>query len=238
VLAERVALEKLYNLKVPDYHQDPPTLFEWSSYAICEAFAIKRGYFLARTGAPDVHRAGLEILKDCLDGKIVLSWRPPLHTTQASVAISFDNVSGGEESEDFEEKSQTDSVNLTQSQSGDDQDDQDDQDGNNDASSVLERDCDGTHDRKNQSEDENENESDSDRQKDEEASPEEDEIELNKLIQQTKKKNKPLNSGHNKNKNVIQNLPKSQGKGNVKQNNKATEYQEKLAEKVRKRTGK
>eukprot|EP01133_Synstelium_polycarpum_P015303 gene15303-18123_t len=31
------------------------------------ALAMKRGYLLAKSGKPDVHRAGLELLKDCVD---------------------------------------------------------------------------------------------------------------------------------------------------------------------------
>jgi len=46
----------------------------WSPFLICEAFAIRSGYYVGRSGRPDVHRAGLEILRDCTDGKIPISW--------------------------------------------------------------------------------------------------------------------------------------------------------------------
>eukprot|EP01114_Cavostelium_apophysatum_P016923 TRINITY_DN490_c1_g1_i2.p1 TRINITY_DN490_c1_g1~~TRINITY_DN490_c1_g1_i2.p1 ORF type:complete len:713 (+),score=236.09 TRINITY_DN490_c1_g1_i2:74-2212(+) len=72
-LAERVPVEKIYNLKFPeddDYK-------EWSPYVICEALAIKRGFRLAKSGRPDVHRAGLELLKEVFDGKVPISWPPP-----------------------------------------------------------------------------------------------------------------------------------------------------------------
>ncbi len=32
---------------------------------------------LGRSGRPNSHRAGLEILKDCLDGVLPISWPPP-----------------------------------------------------------------------------------------------------------------------------------------------------------------
>ena len=70
-LAERVAVEKIYGLQYPD--TDEPY---WTPYSICEAYAIKRGYYVKR-GRPDVHRAGLEILRDCVDGVISISWPPP-----------------------------------------------------------------------------------------------------------------------------------------------------------------
>jgi ribosome biogenesis GTPase A len=70
-LAERVAVEKIYGIQLPD--QDEPY---WTPYSICEAYAIKRGYYVKR-GRPDVHRAGLELLRDCVDGVISISWPPP-----------------------------------------------------------------------------------------------------------------------------------------------------------------
>lgn len=111
-LAERVPVEKVYNLKPPE-EGDP-----WSPFTIAEAYALKRGYLLARTGAPDVHRAGGEILRDCLDGNIVISWPPPSNkvavdtttTTTSSAAptpaedkdVEMKNASDKEESSDGE----------------------------------------------------------------------------------------------------------------------------------------
>ncbi|GAM18735.1 hypothetical protein SAMD00019534_019100 [Acytostelium subglobosum LB1] len=71
-LAERVPVERVYKLQHPDKVDAP-----WSPMALCEAFALKRGYLLAKTGRADVHRAGLEILRDCVDGNVVISWPPP-----------------------------------------------------------------------------------------------------------------------------------------------------------------
>jgi ribosome biogenesis GTPase A len=70
-LAERVPVEKIYGLHHPDQEEK-----HWTPYYICEAYANKRGYYLKK-GRPDVHRAGLEILKDCVDGVISISWPPP-----------------------------------------------------------------------------------------------------------------------------------------------------------------
>ena len=50
---------------------------KWSAFAICEALSEKRGYTLSRGGgAPDVHRAGLEIIRDCVDGIVCLCFHP------------------------------------------------------------------------------------------------------------------------------------------------------------------
>jgi hypothetical protein len=70
-LAERVPLERVYGLRLPDDAKC------WSPYNICEALAVKRGYLLAKSGRPDAHRAGREILIDALDGRVVISWPPP-----------------------------------------------------------------------------------------------------------------------------------------------------------------
>lgn len=70
-LAERVPIEKIYGLQHPD-----PEEKHWTPFYICDAYAHKRGYYL-RKGRTDVHRAGLEILKDCVDGVISISWPPP-----------------------------------------------------------------------------------------------------------------------------------------------------------------
>lgn len=44
---------------------------------LCEALATKRGRFLARTGRPDAHAAGREILYDAQDGVLPVWWLPP-----------------------------------------------------------------------------------------------------------------------------------------------------------------
>ena len=73
-LVEHVELERLYVLQLPDWYENG----QWSSLAICEALGDKRGYTISRGGgAPDVHRAGLEIIRDCVDGVICLCFYPP-----------------------------------------------------------------------------------------------------------------------------------------------------------------
>lgn len=73
-LASYIELERLYNLKLPEWHDEGL----WSSLAICESFAEKKSYFTSKGhGAPDIHRAGLEIIRDCVDGAICLCFHPP-----------------------------------------------------------------------------------------------------------------------------------------------------------------
>jgi ribosome biogenesis GTPase A len=76
-LAEHVELERLYVLKLPDWYEDEDGKGQWSALAICESLGDKRGYTLSRGGgAPDVHRAGLEIIRDCVDGIVCLCFHP------------------------------------------------------------------------------------------------------------------------------------------------------------------
>ena len=73
-LAEHIELERMYVLKVPDWYDED----EWSALAVCEALGDKRGYMTSRGGgAPDVHRAGLEIIRDCVDGIVCLCFHSP-----------------------------------------------------------------------------------------------------------------------------------------------------------------
>jgi len=72
--AERVDLPRAYNLTldVDDYGD------AWSPYAMCGSLADKRGYTLQRGGgAPDMHRAGLEIINNVADGVVLLAFPPP-----------------------------------------------------------------------------------------------------------------------------------------------------------------
>eukprot|EP01132_Coremiostelium_polycephalum_P005408 gene5408-6745_t len=85
-LSERVPLEKVYGLTNP-YEGEP-----WSPLSICEAFALKRGYLIAKSGRPDPHRAGLEILRDCVDGNIVISWPPPTFTKEDYLELNLHNT--------------------------------------------------------------------------------------------------------------------------------------------------
>ena len=72
-LMENIELERLYNIKLPDWAE------EWSALTFCEALGDKKGYTLSKGGgAIDIHRVGLEIIRDCVDGIICLSFQPPI----------------------------------------------------------------------------------------------------------------------------------------------------------------
>ena len=62
---EHHPLERLYSLKLPEWYD------EWSPLAICDALCEKRNYNV-KGGGIDIHRAGLEIISDCVDGIIPL----------------------------------------------------------------------------------------------------------------------------------------------------------------------
>jgi ribosome biogenesis GTPase A len=51
--------------------------FVWSSFRICESYAVKRGWFTESSGKPDTFKAGMSIVKDCVDGKLNLYFLPP-----------------------------------------------------------------------------------------------------------------------------------------------------------------
>jgi len=74
VLAEALSLTKSLALKMPDWYEEEEP---WTPLAIVEAYAEKHKYHIPRSGAPDVHRAGLEILKDAKDGAMLLAYEPP-----------------------------------------------------------------------------------------------------------------------------------------------------------------
>ncbi|KAJ1905587.1 hypothetical protein LPJ71_004506 [Coemansia sp. S17] len=84
-LAERVPVEKLLSLRMPDHHQQSGSAMEgdgrrqpqWSAWAICEAFAVDRGFYTSKAARPDVYRAALHILRWELDGRILMSFKPP-----------------------------------------------------------------------------------------------------------------------------------------------------------------
>ncbi|KAJ2455427.1 hypothetical protein EV183_000759 [Coemansia sp. RSA 2336] len=78
-LAERVPVERVLTLQPP---VDNPDLlqgvnYKWSAWSICEAFAHERGFYTSKGARPDVYRAALHILRWVLDGRILLSFKPP-----------------------------------------------------------------------------------------------------------------------------------------------------------------
>ncbi|RHY57926.1 hypothetical protein DYB38_000659 [Aphanomyces astaci] len=80
-LAEHAPLESILNLAVRtqefDGYLEP---LEWSSWTLCEAYAEKKGYKTERRGRPDHHRAGAELIRDCMDGVLPLYFYPPDYT--------------------------------------------------------------------------------------------------------------------------------------------------------------
>ncbi|KAI8388626.1 uncharacterized protein BYT42DRAFT_560718 [Radiomyces spectabilis] len=73
-LAERIPLEKILSLSPPDLEEAKD--YQWSAWAICEAFAEQRGFHTARAARPDVYRAANVILRLANDGRILLSFKP------------------------------------------------------------------------------------------------------------------------------------------------------------------
>ena len=76
-LMENIELERLYNIKLPDWCEEDEG---WSALTFSEALGDRKGYTLSKGGgAIDTHRVGLEIIRDCVDGIICLSFQPPIH---------------------------------------------------------------------------------------------------------------------------------------------------------------
>lgn len=71
-LSKRVDLYK--KLKIP-FSQEPDE--PNSVFHICEEFAKKCGFFTSKAGRPDTYRAANFILRQVIDGKILISWTPP-----------------------------------------------------------------------------------------------------------------------------------------------------------------
>eukprot|EP00471_Norrisiella_sphaerica_P011802 CAMPEP_0184497410 /NCGR_PEP_ID=MMETSP0113_2-20130426/36460_1 /TAXON_ID=91329 /ORGANISM="Norrisiella sphaerica, Strain BC52" /LENGTH=609 /DNA_ID=CAMNT_0026884503 /DNA_START=43 /DNA_END=1872 /DNA_ORIENTATION=- len=76
-LAEHVNVQAMYALQKPEWYEKEDA---WTPQMICEAYAEKKGYLLGRGGAPDTHRAGLEIVRDCVDGALLLAFAPPFES--------------------------------------------------------------------------------------------------------------------------------------------------------------
>lgn len=80
-LMEHLPIERYYGILPPRDEvreaEEEGREFRWSSLSLCEAYAVKRGYYIARTGRPDSHSAGRSILYDTQDGIIPLWWLPP-----------------------------------------------------------------------------------------------------------------------------------------------------------------
>lgn len=80
-LAEHLDLEALLRLS-PRTQEFEGFLevIEWTPWTICEAYAEKLKYKTDRRGRPDYHRAGVELIRDCVDGIVPLYFYPPNFT--------------------------------------------------------------------------------------------------------------------------------------------------------------
>ena len=76
-LAERIDLPRVYGLAFPDWTEADDG--NWTPRIILETLAEKKKYHLSRSGALDVHRAGLEIVRDAADG-VIPWWLSPPHS--------------------------------------------------------------------------------------------------------------------------------------------------------------
>jgi ribosome biogenesis GTPase A len=114
-LAERVPTERVYGLRPVDTDDDEAYMemasssrhgrgdqndddddddldkqhggYEWTAWDMCEAHAKNRNYTTKR-GRFDVYRAGNEILRDCLDGVVLLYFAPPREKPKEQVHAS------------------------------------------------------------------------------------------------------------------------------------------------------
>jgi len=78
LLGSSLDLRRLYGLSPRDIDEADEEEEHLSPLGFCTALAAKRGYRMAKgRGAPDPHRAGLEILTDAADGVLCLAFDPP-----------------------------------------------------------------------------------------------------------------------------------------------------------------
>lgn len=105
-LAEHVIIEDIYKLKKDEEEKDK----EWSAFSICESYATKRGYF-TKSGRPNAHKAGCEILFDIIDGRIEWYYSPDeadLYTNNYNDHITKNNDDESNNSKQFSESNSED----------------------------------------------------------------------------------------------------------------------------------
>ena len=74
-LGERIPMERVYNLSRPRCALEDEG---WSGYSLCEAFSEKSGFYLKRgKGLPDTHRGGQGLIKEAVNGILILFFMPP-----------------------------------------------------------------------------------------------------------------------------------------------------------------
>lgn len=71
LLAERLDLPQI--LKLDSEGQAK----KWTTYDICEAWALKKGFVTARSNRPDISRAANHLMRMTLEGRLILSLKPP-----------------------------------------------------------------------------------------------------------------------------------------------------------------
>ncbi len=79
-LATRVPVEQLYQLQ-------PINGEPWSGYHVAQAYAHKRGY-MTKGGNYDTHRAALELLREVLDGRILMALSPDTAALDLAAAVA------------------------------------------------------------------------------------------------------------------------------------------------------
>jgi hypothetical protein len=86
IIAEHLPLEKIYKLRpVPEDERDTEGDWEWNPWTIAEALAMQKG-FRTKKGTLDVYRACNFLLRDALEGTIVVYFRPPKEESKAILA--------------------------------------------------------------------------------------------------------------------------------------------------------
>lgn len=78
-LAARIPLVQILKLVIGENYANPRSKKkqEWTAWAICEAWAIQKGYYTAKAARPDVYRGANSILRMAVDGRLCLYMRPP-----------------------------------------------------------------------------------------------------------------------------------------------------------------
>ncbi|EDQ89970.1 uncharacterized protein MONBRDRAFT_16766, partial [Monosiga brevicollis MX1] len=81
-VAERIDLVNMLKIKHPELmdvkgKNEERKAPEWTPWDICEAWAYARQYFTAKAARPDVYRAANDLLRHAVEGRIVLSIKPP-----------------------------------------------------------------------------------------------------------------------------------------------------------------
>lgn len=78
LLSHSLDLVQMYNLHLQAAAMADEEDGFLSPHGFCLALAERKGYAIARgKGSLDPHRAGLEVLKDCVDGAVCLAFAPP-----------------------------------------------------------------------------------------------------------------------------------------------------------------